>query len=193
MRLYRLILVLTLFAWWLTTTASAATLNVSGGQLLGASDVDVNGTLYDVEFLDGTCIALFGGCDEVSDFTFQNEWDVRDASQALLDEVFIDGMDGPFDTQPELTFGCDDVLRCRVWTPYGTAYSGTRVASDIAGNSDEIYDVRVSDIWNLYPDEDLTLDTQNVFAVWTVIPEPGTGLLVGLGLVALCARGRRVH
>jgi hypothetical protein len=48
--------------------ASGATLNASGGQILGASGVDVGGTLYDVEFLDGTCIALFSGCDEVSDY-----------------------------------------------------------------------------------------------------------------------------
>ena len=39
------------------SSAGAATLNVSGGQLLGASGVIVDGISYDVEFLDGTCIA----------------------------------------------------------------------------------------------------------------------------------------
>lgn len=34
--------------------ASAATLNVVGGQLLGASGVIVDGSSYDVTFLDGT-------------------------------------------------------------------------------------------------------------------------------------------
>lgn len=34
--------------------ASAATLNVVGGQLLGASGVIVDGSSYDVAFLDGT-------------------------------------------------------------------------------------------------------------------------------------------
>ena len=49
--------------------ASAATLNISGyGELLGAFDVSVNGTLYDVEFRDGNYITLFSGCDEPSDF-----------------------------------------------------------------------------------------------------------------------------
>ena len=33
------------------THANAVTLNVSGGELLGAFDVDVDGTHYDVEFL----------------------------------------------------------------------------------------------------------------------------------------------
>ena len=53
-----------------SATASAATLNVVGGQLMGASGVDVGGILYDVEFLDGTCIDLFSGCDESADFDF---------------------------------------------------------------------------------------------------------------------------
>ncbi len=40
----------------LSASANAATLNVVGGQLLGASNVDVGGSLYDVAFQDGTCI-----------------------------------------------------------------------------------------------------------------------------------------
>ena len=53
--------------------AQAATLNVVDGQLMGASDVLVDGNLYDVQFLDGTCIDLYNGCDEISDLTFQTE------------------------------------------------------------------------------------------------------------------------
>jgi hypothetical protein len=51
--------------------AQAATHNVVGGQLHGASDVLVDGNLYDVQFLDGNCIHLYNGCDDVSGFTFQ--------------------------------------------------------------------------------------------------------------------------
>src|SRR5262245_52041146 len=93
------------------SVASAATLIVAG-KLFGASDVDVNGTLYNVMFVDGTCIALFSGCDEASDFTFQTEADARAASQALGDQVFFNSQ-GPigvppieFDTTPGLTAGC---------------------------------------------------------------------------------------
>jgi hypothetical protein len=28
----------------------------SGGQLIGATNVDVGGTLYDVDFVDGSCV-----------------------------------------------------------------------------------------------------------------------------------------
>ena len=49
----------------------AATLIVNGnGILTGATGVNLNGTLYDVEFVDGTCEALFNGCDSFEDFTF---------------------------------------------------------------------------------------------------------------------------
>ena len=38
--------------------ARAAILNVSGGQLTGAQNVDIDGTLFNVNFVDGRC--LFG-------------------------------------------------------------------------------------------------------------------------------------
>lgn len=42
--------------------ASAVTLNVrADGQLMGATGVDVGGTLYDVEFKDGSCVGLVRG------------------------------------------------------------------------------------------------------------------------------------
>jgi hypothetical protein len=178
-------------AWMPTTTASAATLVVSGGQLLGASDVDVNGTLYDVEFLDGTCVALFGGCDEVSDFTFHTEYDARDASRALLNEVFIDGVEGPFDTRAELTFGCNDTTMCNAVTPYGLVVRNTIMVFRAVNHNTETQDLITANTTG--KKLDYATYSSSVYAVWTVVPEPGTGLLVGLGLVALCARGRRVH
>jgi hypothetical protein len=80
--------------------AQAATLNVVDGQLMGASGVNVDGNLYDVQFLDGTCIGLYNGCDEISDFTFQTEASALLASQALLDQVFLDSPEGMFDSNP---------------------------------------------------------------------------------------------
>ena len=51
--------------------ALAATLDIVGGQLLGASAENVGGTDHDVEFVDGTCNPLHNGCDDVSDVTLQ--------------------------------------------------------------------------------------------------------------------------
>ncbi len=91
------------------TSSLAATvqLNVVGGQLLGARNVDVNGMLYDVEFVDGTCVALFDGCDGESDFAFSTFQQARAAAQSLLDTVFLDGPLGDFDSDPDLTAGIE--------------------------------------------------------------------------------------
>ena len=69
-----------------TAAAKAVTLNVDfSGQLRGASGVDVAGVLYDVEFEEGSCNELFGGCDTDADFPFATPEAARQASLALLD------------------------------------------------------------------------------------------------------------
>ena len=99
------------------TLASAANpaallLNASG-ILTGATGVTVAGTLYNVEFVDGTCAAvdahdqrIFAGCDATSDLTFTTSADTLTAGQALQDQVFPDGNAGNFDTRPGLTLSC---------------------------------------------------------------------------------------
>ena len=78
--------------------ASAATLIVSDGELIGATGVNVDGQLYNVEFLDGACTELFTGCDSAADSAFRDEGAAVRASQALLAQVFVDGPAGPFDS-----------------------------------------------------------------------------------------------
>jgi len=167
------------------SAASAATLNVSGGQLLGASDVIVAGDLYNVEFLDGTCIDLYSGCDDVSDFTFQTEAAALLASQALMDQVFVDGAFS-FDTSPSLTFGCPAAL-CLAFTPYSVGFvAGARNAAlELA---DGVFTTTPAPIFDTSTDGGIA---SVVYAVWTVVPEPGTAVLMGLGLLGLSVRNRR--
>ena len=55
------------------SSVQAAILNVDGGgNLLGASNVDIGGVLYNVEFVDDSCINVFDGCDEEIDFDFSS-------------------------------------------------------------------------------------------------------------------------
>ncbi len=115
MRMVALAAVMVLMA----SGAQSATLNVIDGQLHGAFGVDVGGTLYDVEFLDGSCVELFTGCDELSDFTFPDEASAALAAQALLDQVFVDGVGGEFDSDPGLTEGCDaGPNQCHTFVPF---------------------------------------------------------------------------
>ena len=45
---------------------AAVTWDFVGGELRGASGVDVGGTLYDVEFLNASCETVFSGCDSLA-------------------------------------------------------------------------------------------------------------------------------
>lgn len=118
----RLLFAATMWAaiWcWATVDSQAATLNVdSSGQLTGATNVDVGGSLYTVTFVAGNCIANFSGCDSASDFAFNSKSAADAAAQALLDQVFI----GAFDSAPEDTFGCGSPAPfggCAALVPYG--------------------------------------------------------------------------
>ena len=71
-------------------SVNAASLVVSDGQLMGATDVNVGGTLWDVEFLDGSCNSLYAGC---SSFSFTTEDDAFGAAEYLKSEVFMPWQD----------------------------------------------------------------------------------------------------
>lgn len=116
-----LTLVLTLLPMaWSSSTRAEVVLDVgSDGRLWGAKNVSILGALYDVEFKDGTCIALFNGCDIESDFAFHTLEDASEAAQALLEQVFLDGPLESFDSDPTLTNGCSSVEVCRSHIPYG--------------------------------------------------------------------------
>ncbi len=183
------------FAFIHPATSHAATLQVDGsGQLLGAEGVDVGGVLYDVDFLDGTCVALFSGCDASDDFTFSTDVAALAASTALQNQVFIDVPAGMFDSTPSLTNGCENGS-CIVYTPF----------SPVSGSP---FQVQVA-VFNNIPGPDGAPFTQNfinivdttssptiVFASWdisqaTVVPLPATGLLFLSGLAGLFFVKRR--
>lgn len=166
-------------------------LQVTGGILTGALNIDVDGTLYDVEFVDGKCTQIFDGCDDITDFTFQTADSATAASQALLDHVFVVDVLGDFDSAPNLTLGCEGGATCFTHTPYFPFIDQNSqflmVAVKFALNQIIDSDDQVGDHPNIIAEEDFILQTSQVYAVWTVsqIPEPTALSLFMIGLMGL--------
>ncbi len=91
----------------------------TNGQLVSANGVEVGGTLYNVEFLDGACVGLFDGCNEPGDFAFTTQATAIAAAEALLAQVFLDTMGHALDGDPSLTRGCENQnTRCDSIIPW---------------------------------------------------------------------------
>jgi hypothetical protein len=195
----RCVLLVSALTILLGSSAQAASITLdANGILLGAKNVIVNGTPYDVEFLDGTCADVFGACDSAI-FTFTTESDAQAASNALFDQVFLDGALGNFDSDLKLTNGCNtavEIDQCFVLTPYGTFSdaSGAEVRASFAINTaflmvDQAVAGHTSVLY------DAAGDPEGVFAKWTAVSQSvpdGTSTLSLAGLsVAIILTMRR--
>jgi hypothetical protein len=171
-------------------SAEAAILVVNGsGQLTGATGVTVNGTLYDVQLTTGTCATDFNGCDDQSDFTFSTQSDATAAAQALLDQVFINGADGNFDSNPILTAGCQGgnfICDAIVF------YSPTALMLAVNGN-DQAGDGVSGPFLGVPNTGGTEFDVLARFTPAAAVPEPSTWamMLLGFGAVGFTLRRSR--
>jgi len=160
--------------------------------LTGIDGIDVNGSLYNVAFEDGTCAGVFGACD-AAHFTFTTQSDSVAAAHALLDAI----TGTYFDFLPPDIGGCSDA-GCEILTPFGTSHVSPVVVLvefafiDGGPPSDFINSAAFSSTL------DMTDNGSATYAVWSTpsdVPEPcsWTLLLAGLGLMSLSSRRRALH
>lgn len=171
---------------------------LDGNEIYGATGVDVNGLLYDVEIIDSSCAALYSGCDETSDFLFTNVADATAAAQALLDQVLNDVFGSPsqqFDTDPELTRGCSNSGLCRILTPYGILDSEGNIIGATADNHSINENDTVTPNVGISALTDLSVSpyTLATYAVWTpyAVPIPSSALLFFSSLLAFISLKRK--
>jgi hypothetical protein len=188
--------------------SSAATVTLSGGNLIGATGVSVGGVSYDVSFLDGTCVSIFNGCDSASDFMFQTAESALLASSALMNSVFVDGPLGSFDTSPWLVPVTAGIFAFgEAYTPFDVAPDGSFVRISSAFN-DTFVDGSAFNGDRVFPAFDGsssifdTTGQPQFWAVWalsptsvspSVVPVPASALLLLSALGALVAVGRRLQ
>ena len=180
------------------SSASAAMLIVEDGQLMGADDVDVNGTLYDVLFLDGAAEELFSANGD--DFAFTSLETADIASQSLLDQVLLDDDSGLFDSAPETISGISSADYSLILTPYGYSprgsgtgyyvdcsmiYNSTSIEDSIYSNNiDPVYDTENGQSGEIY-----------VWAAWSEaapVPIPGAVWLLGSGILGMIGIRRKI-
>jgi hypothetical protein len=164
-----------------------AGLIIESGELVGATNVVVSGFgTYDVSFEDGSCASVFSGCDELSDFAFTNNDQTSAASQALLNQVFIDSELGLFDSTPALTRGCEDNTKCIAFIPYKLDASWVFSKNLINSSSDS--GDKESYTSNLGFEQSIIGRTNTTFAVFTQVvqvPTPASSLFFGFALITL--------
>jgi hypothetical protein len=151
------------------STATPILIKNNSGELTGAYGVEVDDSLYSVEFIDNSCINIFSGCSDVSNFNFQTRNSSLAASRALLEQVFVDQPSGTYDSTPSLTHGIENTFAGFVHTVYGLEESGgeTNLKISAANNSNtELFDGAGGRLgWT--STDDYRNEDSHVFAKWT--------------------------
>lgn len=183
-------------AFAVASQAGAAVLQVNtSGILTGATGVNVDGTLYNVTFVDGSCTSLFNGCLN-STFSFSTLGTATIAGRALLNQVFIDGPAGNFDTEYRKILGCNGsspVTSCGALIPYARIPGSSTYSATVAINALQVDSVLT---FTQSVTVDSSLFNSSTWAIFqlaapTDVPEPASIALFGLALAGLAFTRRR--
>lgn len=169
-------------------TANAALILDGDNKLSRVTNIDVDGVLYDVEFIDGTCADLFDGCNATSTLPFNSITELGNAFTALM---MVPGFSSYFgvNTPYGMLTGLEIFNSNSIWTPYNIIgfdadYLEVRVFDNTLASS-VFVQVSPSSALDTYITTGLA-----TYAVWTPteVSEPTTVAILALGLLGLGLR-----
>lgn len=142
-----------------SVTSTVLNVDDNSGQLMGAFNVNVSGTLYDVVFVDGTFNSIFanGSGYDATDLASATSF-----ARALLDTVFLDVGRYQYDFRPFNINGCG-YTACVAHIPFPdfaniTGISTGTAVNLLANNVDYVSN------YTFLADEDITILTFHTYA-----------------------------
>ena len=160
--------------------ASPVTNIDTSGNLIGFNNLNVNGALYDVLFIEGTFNDVFDG----SNFTFMNDMSTATDAHQILNATFE--LFPNFDINPSLQFGCELLTSCKMYSPYANLTAQNRVSTVATYNTNAL-GPQNGGFLSVNYDYDSSTDTGTVWASWQVsaVPIPASAWLFCSGLIGL--------
>ncbi len=170
---------------------AAPTLLVTNGILMGANDLNVNGTSYYVRFEGGSCDSVFSNCDQTR-FEFHELDAAVRAMRVLVDQVLSNSAMGQFDSSPFLVNGCQNAVEsCYALIPYssgGSRFDAVGMHNDISESNDYLTGFNSG---NEYYMGNVNFAVFSTALPEAVVPEPSSILLSGFSLLGLALIRRR--
>lgn len=168
------------------------TWNADNTQVTGATGLEMDGMLFDMEFLGGSCIDSFSGCDENSDFLIAGAGGKTHADlmpvfyDAFISEVIFSDNDS-LDANPSLAFGCQARFHCFTLAPIqlvgSVVVDTTWVRNNVVPN--DLYDAVTDRLPRLNSGTTEDANWARFTKKAASVPESGTLALLAIGLAGL--------